>query len=335
MAIGGTLRQLRLSLLILVGITLLGTAGMMVAGDRSPLEALYFTVIILTTVGMEGPVSDAERWWSLLLMVGGIGTMLYATGHMVSFVVEGHLKQLIGRRKVTERIHKLNGHFIVVGFGRMGQALCSTLAYRGQAFVLIEVDERRLRDAEELDYLCIEGNAMQDAILEEAGVSRAKGLVTCLPDDADNVLISLTARGMKPDLNITARCDEAGTEPKLRRAGADRVICPAVIGAARASDQLLNPQVDDMLELDGHWPDLELSRVSLSRFPGFKAGTVGDLNGLIGVRTIVVSLIRSDGTRVLHPEAATDICRDDQIVIIGGTGCVNELVSSLGKSRAA
>ena len=324
-----------MSLLILVGITLLGTAGMMAVGDRSALEALYFTIIILTTVGMEGPASDAERWWALLLMIGGIGTMLYATGYMVSFVVEGQLKQLIGRRKVSERIHKLEGHFIIVGFGRMGQALCTTLAYRGEVFVLIETDPGRLRDAEELGYLCIEGNAKYDAILEEAGISRARGLVSCLSHDADNVLIALSARSLKPDLIITARCDEAETEPKLRRAGADRVICPAVIGAARASDQLLNPNVEDMLELDGHWPDLELSRVNLSRFSGLTAKTVGGLNELIGARTIIVALIRNDGTRLLHPDASVDISPDDQIVIIGGSGCINQLVTSLTASRAA
>ncbi len=335
MAISGSIRQLLLSVLLLVGLTFLGALGLMVTGDDGFFRSLYLTVIILTTVGMEAPTSDGQRVWALLLMVGGVGVVIFATGQMVSFVVEGHLKQLIGRRKVTDRIHKLNGHFIVVGFGRMGQALCATLAYREQAFVLIELDERRLRNAEELGYLCIEGNAMQDAILGEAGVDRAQGLVTCLSDDADNVLITLTARGMKPELNITARCDEAGTEPKLRRAGADRVICPAVIGAARASDQLLNPQVDDMLELDGLWPDLELSRISLSRFPGFTSRSLGEVQAIIGDRVIIAALVRSDGTRIIHPKADEVVQADDQIVFIGDTGCVSRMVDVLSMSAAA
>jgi len=324
-----------MSLIILVGITLAGTLGMMLVGERSPLEALYFTIIILTTVGMEGPVSDAERWWALLLMVGGIGTVLYVSGQMVSFLVEGHFKNLIGRRKVTEQIRRLEGHVIVVGFGRMGQALCGTLAYRGQPFVLIEAEPRRIRDAEELEYLCIEGSAEHDALLERAGVSRARALVTCLSYDADNVLVALSARSLKPDLIITARCDEAETEPKLRRAGADRVICPAVIGAARASDHILNPRVDDILELDGHWPDLEVSRVSLSRFRGLATRTLDEFYGMVGDRVKVAALIRSDGTRLIHPAAETAIEPDDQIVLIGDTGCVHRVVDVLTTSIAA
>ena len=171
--ISGSFRQIKLSVLLLVVLTLVGALGLMVTGDDGFFRSLYLSVVILTTVGMEAPASDGQRAWALVLMVGGVGVVLFVTGQMISFVVEGHLKQLIGRRKVTECIRNLNGHFIVVGFGRMGQALCATLAYREQAFVLIEVDEKSLRDAEELGYLCIEGTAMHDAILDEAGGDRA------------------------------------------------------------------------------------------------------------------------------------------------------------------
>ncbi len=318
-----------------MGLTLLGAVGLMITGDDSFFRSLYLSVIILTTVGMEAPTSDSQRVWALLLMIGGVGTVLYATGHMVSFVVEGNLKQMIGRRKVTAYIHKLNGHFIVVGFGRMGRALCATLAYREQPFVLIETCERDIRDAEELGYLCIEGSAMQDRILLEAGIDRARGLVTCLSDDADNVLISLSARGLKPDLSITARCDEAQTEPKLRRAGANRVICPAVIGAARATDQMLNPLVDDMLELDGLWPDLELSRISLSRFPGFTERTLAEVKQMICERTMIAALVRCDGTRVINPGPDERVCPEDQIVFLGGSGSVGRMVDVLNTSIAA
>ncbi len=334
-AINESLRQLKISIALLVLIVTVGTLGLMVTGDRDVFHALYMTVIILTTVGMEGPTTEADRVLSLVLMIGGIGAALYATGNMVSFVIEGKLKQAIGRRKVTTHIHKMDGHYIVVGYGRMGQALCATLAYRNQPFVVIDSNSRSLRDAEEKGHLCIEGNAMHDAILEEAGIFRAGGLVTCLSDDADNVMVTLTARGINPDLNITARCDEAGTEPKLHRAGADRVICPAVMGAARASNQLLNPRVDEMLELDGHWPDLELSRVSLDRFPGFTTRPLGEVYRLIGQETIVVAMIHSCGTRVLHPSSDTPVSPRDQLVVIGGTGSVNQMVDALDHVKAA
>ena len=312
-----------------------GTFGLMVTGDRDMFHALYLTVVILTTVGMEEAQTDADRVWSLVLMIGGIGAVLYATGQMVSFLVEGQFKQMIGRRKVTSQIRKLNGHFIVVGYGRMGQALCSTLAYRDMPFVIIDMKARSLRDAEENGCLCIEGDAMHDAILEEAGIERARGLVTCLAHDADNVLIALTARGIKPDLDITARCDEAETEPKLRRAGANRVICPAVMGAARASSYMIHPQIDDMIELDGHWPDLELSRVSLDRFPGFTSRPLSEVYRLIGENTIVVAIIQETGTRVLRPNEDTVVNKGDQLVVIGGSGSANYIVDALSHAKAA
>ncbi len=321
--------------MILVLLTMTGTLGLMLTGDRDMFHALYLTVVILTTVGMEGAKNDADRVWSLVLMIGGIGVVLYATGQMVSFVVEGQFKHMIGRRKVTSQIRKLNGHFIVVGFGRMGQALCSTLAYRGMPFVVIDMKTRSLRDAEEMGYLCIEGDAMHDAILEEAGIVRARGLVTCLAHDADNVLITLTARGIKHDLDITSRCDEAETEPKLLRAGANRVICPAVMGAARASSYMIHPQIDDMIELDGHWPDLELSRVSLDRFPGFTSQPLSQVYQLIGEKTIVVAIMQEAGTRVLRPSDDTVVNSGDQLIVVGGSGSANHIVDALSHTRAA
>jgi len=316
-------------------VTTVGTLGLMVTGERDVFHALYMTMIILTTVGMEGPVNEADRVWSLLLMIGGIGAALYATGNMVSFVIEGQLKQMIGRRKVTSQIHKLNGHTIVIGYGRMGQALCTTLAYREVPFVVVDTCAKLLAAAEEKEYLCIEGNAMHDDILVEAGIMHASGLVTCLSHDADNVLITLTASGMRPDLKITARCDEAGTEPKLLRAGADRVICPAVIGAARASNQMLNPHVDEMMELDGHWPDLELSRLTLERFTGFTTRPLSDVYRLIGKDAVVVAIVHACGTRVLHPTPDVMVSARDQLVVIGGSGSVKHMVDALEHVKAA
>ncbi len=333
--IGKPVNQLRVSIGVLMLVITIGTLGLMITGERDLFHAVYMTMIILTTVGMEGPISESERVFSLFLMLCGIGAALYATSNMVSFVIEGQLKQMIGRRKVTSQIQQLNGHHIIVGFGRMGQALCATLAYRDLPFVVIDQDARSLRDAEEKGYLCIEGNAMHDSILEEAGIFRASGLVTCLSDDADNVLVTLSARGIKPDLNITSRCDESGTEPKLRRAGANSVICPAVIGAARASNQMLNPHVDEMLELDGHWPDLELTRISLENFDGFTTRPLGEVYKLIGENTIVVALIHNCGTRVLRPTNDLPVSPRDQLVIIGSSGSVDHLVDALNHIRAA
>ncbi|MEM9414134.1 MAG: NAD-binding protein [Planctomycetota bacterium] len=329
------MRNLWISALLLVGLTVVGALGLMVLGGRSVFEAFYLTVVILTTVGMEGPNSDAERAWGLFLMIAGVGTVIYATGQVVSFLIEGQLRDMIGRRKVNEHIRKLESHYIVVGFGRMGQALCATLSYHDRSFVLIENCPERLAIAEERGYLVVSGDATEDMTLLHAGIDRASGLAACLPRDADNVFVALSARGLGPNLHISARCEDAATDPKLRRAGADRVICPAVIGAQRASDHLLNPQVEEMVELDGAWPDLEIAMVRLSQFPEAKCRVIGDLHTLLGERTSVIALIRADGSRILRPSETTPVHRDDQVVICGNSGSTSQVVDQLTHPKAA
>jgi len=331
----GSLKNLWLSAFLLIGLVIVGALGLMLLGGRSAFEAFYLTVVILTTVGMEGPNSDAERAWGLFLMIAGVGTVIYATGQVVSFVVEGQLREMIGRRKVNEQIRKLSDHDIIVGFGRMGRALCTTMRYHERPFVLIENDPQRLALAEELGYLVVSGDATDDQTLMSAGIDRAAGLAACLPRDADNVFVVLTARGLGPLLQITARCEDHTTNPKLRRAGADRVICPAVIGAQRASDHLLHPLVDEMVELDGAWPDLEVALVKLGRFPHARCQKVGDLHSLLGERTSVIALIRADGTRTLRPTGNMPVSPEDQVVIVGDTGSTSKTVEALAEAKAA
>lgn len=330
-----TLKNLWLSAFLLLGLVVVGAIGLMVLGDRTAFEATYLTVVILTTVGMEGPSNNAERAWGLFLMIAGVGTVIYATGQVVSFVIEGQLRQMIGRHKVNEQIRKLEGHDIIVGFGRMGQALCSMLSYHDRPFVLIESNPERLAMAEELGYLAVPGNAMDDQTLIHAGIDHASGLAACLPDDADNVFVALSARGLMPTLHITARCEDVSTEAKLRRAGADRVICPAVIGAHRASDHLLNPDIEEKIDLDGAWPDLEIAMVRLNQFAHPGCRELGELYPLLGASTTVVALVAADGSRKLRPGPKTPVSLEDQVVIAGQAGLAERLVAAFAKPRAA
>ena len=334
-AMPASLKNLWLSAALLLGLVIVGAAGLVVLGGRSVFEAFYLTVVILTTVGMEGPNNDAERAWGLFLMIAGVGTVIYATGQVVSFVIEGQLTQMIGRHKLNEQIRKLDGHQIVVGFGRMGMALCSTLAYHQRPFVLIENDPDRLATAEELGYLTVPGNATDDQTLTHAGIDRAKGLAACLPRDADNVFVVLSARGLKPTLHVTARCEDIATDAKLRRAGADRVICPAVIGAQRASDHLLNPEIEEKIDLDGAWPDLEIAMVRLNQFPAGMCHDVAGLHTALGENTSVIALISADGSRTLRPEGTLPVGPNDQVVLAGHTGLSDRLMASFTPSQAA
>jgi len=314
------IQRIWLSVFLLTVLIVVGAAGLMVLGGRSAFEAIYLTVVILTTVGMEGPNSDAERAWGLFLMIAGVGTVIYATGQLVSFFVEGQIRNILGRRKVQTKINKTTDHFIVIGFGRMGQALCATLQCSGKPFVLIESDEQRIAQAEQLGYLIVQGDAMLEHTLMTAGIERATGMATCLPKDANNVFVTLSASGLNPELHIVSRAEDSSAEAKLHRAGAQKVICPPLIGAARVGDLLMNPSVDDMVELDGRWPDLELSQISAARFPALIGKTIGDLCETVGKNTSVVALTTAQGDRKLRPDSETVITKGDQLVLIGPRG---------------
>ncbi|MEE9212134.1 MAG: NAD-binding protein [Phycisphaeraceae bacterium] len=331
-------RQLVVSLLVLAMLFTFGTIGYMLIGDRSLFESLYICVVILTTVGWKeggNPLSHAEIAWTIFLMISGIAAVLYASANVVAFFIDGQLRVIFGRRQLMNKINNLRNHYVVVGFGRMGRALCLTLKYRGVPFVLIENNERRIQEAEQLGCLFICDDAMREETLVLAGIDRASGLATCLPHDADNVFVTLNARSLNDKLTIITRAEDVRTEPKLIRAGADRVICPPLIGAIRITDLLLNPLVEDMFELDGHWPDLEILKVSLHRFPGTEGKTIDQVVPLVDTGIIVIAIVGADGCRRFSPSPDTELDRGDELVIVGPTGCVKQMVQSFGNLKAA
>lgn len=236
-------KQLRVSGVLLIALVIMGTVGFHFADGASWIHCVYLTITILTTTGME-PATDAEKPVALALMVGGIFTTVYAAGNLVAFVVGGEIQQHMERRKILQQIAKLKQHHIIVGYGRMGKALCSTLAEKKVPFVLIERNAMKIQEAEHRGYLVIAGDAVEESAFEEARIKYARALASCLPKDADNVFVTLTARAMNPDLNIISRAEEPTTQPKLIRAGADRVICPPVLSATKVSAMMLNPTDD-------------------------------------------------------------------------------------------
>ena len=205
---GTSWRLLGYSLLLTVLVLLLGTAGFYFLGEaRGWFEALYLTVMIVTTVGLKEQYPEfntAETRWSLVVMLLGIVTVLYATGNLVTFLISGELNRILGRRQLEGKIQKLNKHFIVCGFGRMGRALCDSLESKGAPFVAIERDPQRIPVALDRGYLHITGDATLENTLETAQIKKARGLASCLRGDADNVLVVLSARGLNEKMTITA-----------------------------------------------------------------------------------------------------------------------------------
>ena len=217
----------------LAALVLLAVAGYVAIEGWSLLDAAYMTILTFTTVGYEEvhPLSPTGRLFTMLVMVAGVGVMLYILTAVVHVVVaEEVLRSMFRRHRMRSRTSRLKGHFIICGFGRVGRAVALTLRERSQPFVVIDRNAEALAEAEEMGMLYVQGDPTRDDDLLAAQVERAAGLVATTGDDADNVYISLTARGLNPDLHVVARASRPDAEEKLRRAGADEVVSPYAIG---------------------------------------------------------------------------------------------------------
>lgn len=251
-------RLLRFSAAIAV-VAAVGTTGYVLLEGWSPLEAMYMTVITLSTVGFAevAPLSGPGKLFTTGLIVAGVGWVAYLFASIGRQIVSGELTGTLRRARMQERIENLTGHYIVCGFGRVGQQVVQDLHAANEICVVVE-ERRDALDSAPAGLLTLEGDASDDDALELVGVSRAAGLVATTGDDAVNLMMTLTARTMNPELVIVARCNNPASEPKLRRAGASQVISPYIISGRRIARTLLRPTIIDFLDVVMHDGQLEL-----------------------------------------------------------------------------
>ena len=226
-------RNLTRSLLALAALMAVGILGYMRIEGWSLLDAVYMTIVTFTTVGYDEvrPLSSAGRVFNMFMMVVGVAVMLYILTSVVQIVVEEEiLRTLFRRRRMRTQLAKLRNHFIVCGFGRVGREVALTLQRESVPLVVMDRDPEVLTEAEELGILSIEGDPTRDEDLLLVRVMEASGLVAAVGTDTDNVYITLTARGLNPNLRIVARAVRDDAEDKLQRAGADVVVSPHAIG---------------------------------------------------------------------------------------------------------
>ncbi len=218
-----------LSIIALVAILSFGSLGYMILEDASFDDGLYMTMITVTTVGYGEMVhlSPAGRHFTMILILIGVGYVMVVFREITESVVEGGIRSALGKRTMSKKLEKMRDHYVVCGFGRIGQVICKLLEENDKKFVVIEKNDEEIEVINELGYMAIKGDASDDDMLILAGVARAKGLVGVVSSDAENVYISLSARELNPDLYIVARSSgDNRAEEKLKRAGADQVISP-------------------------------------------------------------------------------------------------------------
>ena len=228
-------RNLIVSLLLVLVLLLIGTLGYVYIEGWSILDALYMTIITVATVGYSEVrnLSPAGRVFTVFVIIFGVGNVAYLVGQFSRIMVEGSLERIIGRHKLERLIREVHDHYIICGYGRIGRSIVQELAEKKVPLVIIENSLSVIQRIEEDGHLYVAGEATDDTVLLEAGIKRARGLISVVNSDADNVFIVLTARSMKSDLLIVTRASEEKSVRKLERAGADRVISPYDIGARK------------------------------------------------------------------------------------------------------
>lgn len=319
---------------VLVIIVAIGTIGYEVIEGWSFLDALYMTITTITTVGFREvhPLSEAGQIFSIFLIVGGVGGALYILSMLVGYILEGHLGITMGRRRMKTKIAKLKKHFILCGYGRVGEEIALTFSEEGVPFVVISNNEEHVASAEKEGHLAIFGDATSDDVLEEAGIERAYGLVAAVGGDTDNTFITLSAREARPDLFIEARCASPESERKLRRAGADRVISPHAIGGRRMAMLALRPAVVDFIDTVTSGRELQLETVDIVSGSPLAGQTMAQAKGQVGIT--VLATRKQSGKLIPNPPDADIIEQGDQLIIIGTKERLAALEKTLdGKKR--
>lgn len=312
--------KLSLALFLFLIIISFGTIGYHVVEGMGFFESFYMTVITVSTVGFSEikQFSEAGRIITIIVIITGIGAGTFTLGQLTKALLEGELRAFLGRRKLEKNISKLKDHWIICGFGRIGKIICDELAADGIKFVLIEQDSEKTKGLDER-YLYINMDATSEEALREAGIMTAKGIVTAVFSDADNVFITLTAKGLRPDIFVLSRASDVKNEGKLLKAGANRVMSPYVIGASRMAQLLKRPTVSDFIDSTMMNTELGLSLEEAVIGQGSKLAdkTLLESNIRHDFGVIIIAIKKPTGQMIFNPGPSEKLEAADVIVLIG------------------
>jgi voltage-gated potassium channel len=310
-------RRLRLALAVLACVMIVGTVGYLILGFGL-LDAIYQTVTTVTTVGFREvqPLSGAGIVFTIVLILLGVGTALYALGVLIQTLVEGDLHDVFGRRRMERKIADIERPVIVCGFGRVGREIAKDVADAGAEPVIVDRNAERL---EASPYATVVGDATDDSVLRRAGLERARALVAALDTDAGNLFVTVSARALRPDLFVVARVRVDESIEKLRRGGADRVVNPQSIGGARMAAFVLQPHVTEFLDVVMHDRDIEfrLEEVTVAADSPIVGDTLREaqIRGRTGA--LVLALRAEDGEFSTNPSPDARLDGGQVLIAIG------------------
>lgn len=309
-------------------ILIIGIWGFMIFEELSFLDALYVTVVTLATVGYGDitPVTPEGRIFVIFFIVAGFSVTYYTLIMVVSLLLEGQIRDLLGRRGMERSISKMQDHIIVCGAGKVGSNVVQSLLEKKEPFVVIEKDDIVYQALREEKILVLHGDATLDSVLLQAGVAEAKGVIAALSDDADNVYVTLTARSLNPTAHIVARAERLEAENKLRIAGANQVIVPSVMGARQMVASMTRPVFVDFVENVLHNEELpmDFSEVTINETSSFVGKRFAESQIKERFHSIVIALRRGEEL-MSNPHAQERIQVGDVLLVLGPTEYLGEL----------
>jgi voltage-gated potassium channel len=326
-----TSTHIRIWLAVVVGAIVIGTTGYMVLdpGWRA-IDALYMTVITLTTVGFREvqPLNDAGRVWTMLLSLAGVGLIFGSVGIVAEYLV---VEATSGRReaeRMASAVSKLSGHYILCGYGRVGQTVARELVHAGRKAVVIDILPESLARARREGFLEVEGDATEEVTLRAAGIERAKGLITTIDSDAHNVYVILSARALNPDLFVVARANTADSEARLMQAGASRVVSPYTMAGHRLAELATRPRVVDFIDAALSHGELAFSMEEVEVVAGAAATDGATVASLRDTGVFVLAIVTGERSYEANPPA-------DRVLHVGETLVVSGSVPRLRELRGA
>jgi voltage-gated potassium channel len=320
-------RQLQIAAVLLIAVVLGGTAGFVALEQWSWFDAFYMTVTTITTIGggEPRPLHVIGKLWTIGVVAVGFGALTYTLLALMAYVIEGQLGQVFDRRRMRSRVGRMNNHLILCGFGRVGRAIAREFTDEGIPFVVVDSDDESLVQAVAEGATVVHGNAADIETLKAAGVERARGLVTAVDNDADNLYVTLSARVLKPDLFIVARANRADAEPKLRLAGANRVVSPYTIGGRRLASLAMRPTAVEFVDtiLSASNGELLLEDLTIPADSSWAGRTLGEL--VPEADEALVLAIKRAGTMTFRPAPATSLLGGDELVAAGPPDAIRAL----------
>jgi voltage-gated potassium channel len=321
-------------LLIVTG----GTLGFMWIDHYPAFDAFYMTLITISTVGYAEvhPLSFWGRVFNSFLIFFGVTIMLLAVGGMTQVIIELELTQFFGKRRTRKMIDKLHDHFIVCGFGRVGRGAAHELQRAGVPFLIVDNSEDRVEGAIRDGMLAVLADATDDETLKHAGVLRARGLIATLQSDADNLFVILSAKALKPALQVSARVASEQSEKKMRLAGADYVYAPYDMTGNRMAQVMLKPHVFQFIDFTtkGMGLDVGIEQFSVPAASEFASKSLLETQIRRELGVIVLAIRKSDGSMHFNPPAEAEIQAGDYLIVMGEHANLRKLEQVLGEVRA-